>query len=115
MKKIYLLCFFMIGIFPICISQNVRKEKSATVKFLVNSSEKDKCLLQLDKQLYLVVANDIQLIDKEQISSIQMYMPGMDEFNALVSKAKMTGEKIVCVFKISTKPGTKLPHKFTDK
>lgn len=55
---------------------------------------------------------DIQLIDKAQILSIQMYMPEMDDYNELVSKARLANEKIVCVFKISTKPGTTLPPKF---
>lgn len=115
MKKICLLCLFTLGILPVCLSQNIEKSKNTPVKVLIDSSEKEKCLLQLDKQLYLVSIKDIQLIDKEHILSIQMYMSGMDNFNELVSKANMTGEKIVCVFKISTKPGATLPSKFVDE
>lgn len=115
MKKFYLLCFFMLGILPVCISQNIEKNKNTPVKTLVDSSEKEKCLLQLNKQLYLVSINDIQLIDKEHILSIQMYMPGMDDFNELVYKANMTNEKITCVFKVSTKSGAKLPSKFVNE
>lgn len=115
MKKLYLLCLFTLGILPVCLSQNIEKNKNTPVKVLIDSSEKEKCLLQLDKQLYLVSIKDIQLIDKEHILSIQMYMPGMDDFNELVSKADLTDEKIVCVFKISTKPGVTLPSKFVDE
>lgn len=112
MKKLYLLCLFTLGILPVCLSQNIEKNKNTPVKVLIDSSEKEKCLLQLDKQLYLVSIKDIQLIDKAQILSIQMYMPEMDDYNELVSKARLANEKIVCVFKISTKPGTTLPPEF---
>lgn len=115
MKKLYLLCLFLSGFLSVCISQNIDREKNTSVKVLVTSSEKEKCLLQMDKQLYLVSLKDIQLIDKAQILSIQMYMPGMEDYDTLVSKAELTNEKIVCLFKISTKPGAKLPTKFVNE
>lgn len=104
----------MAGLVPVCMAQYLEK-KETVVNVLVDSLEKDKCLLQLDKQLYVVTMNDIQLIDKNQISTIQMYMPEMKEYNELVDKANMTDIKIVCVFCISMKPGSKLPSKFVTK
>lgn len=104
----------MIGIASVCIAQELEK-KDTVVKVLVAPSEKDRCLLKLNEQLYVVTVNDIKLIDKTQISSIQMYMPGMKEYNALVTKVNMADEKMVCVFCISTKPGAKLPSKFVTK
>ncbi|WP_321481243.1 hypothetical protein [uncultured Bacteroides sp.] len=115
MKKIYLFCFFLMGILPLCISQNVKKEKKEKVKVLVASSDRERCLLQLNEQLYLLAAKDIKLINKEDILSIEMYMPGMEEFNALMSKADLKDDKIGCAFKVSVRPGTKLPQKFIVK
>lgn len=112
MKKISLFFILIVGCLLTCVAQNIEKDKSSAVKVLVASAEKEKCLLELDQKLYLVAVSDVQLIDKEQILSIQMYMPGMDEFNSLVSKADMKNEKIICSIVISTKPGTKLPQKF---
>lgn len=114
MKKFCLFCFLMMGIVSVCMAQNLEK-KEIVVNVLVDSLEKDKCLLQLDKRFYVVTVNDIQSIDKNQISSIQMYMPGMKEYNELVAKVDMADEKIVCAFCISMKPGSKLPSNFVTK
>lgn len=104
----------MIGTVSVCMAQHIEK-KEAVVNVLVDSLAKDKCLLQLDKRFYVVAVNDIRLIDKAQILSIQMYMPGMKEYDELVAEVGMADEKMVCAFCISMKPGSKLPSKFVTK
>lgn len=114
MKKVCLLYLLMLGFVSVCMAQNV-EEKKMTVKVLAAPAEKNKYLLELDGLLYLVTINDVQLIDKEHIASIQMYMPGTKEFQSLITKAEMKDENIGGAFCISTHPGTKLPAKFTGK
>lgn len=114
MKKVCLLCLLMLGFVSASVAQNV-EEKKMTVKVLAAPAEKNKCLLELDGMLYLVTVNDVQLINKEHIASIQMYMPGTEEFQLLITKAKLKDENIGCAFCISTHPGTKLPAKFAAK
>lgn len=91
-----------------------KKENIGTpvVKVLETSADKPKCLLKLNNKLYVVSADDVKLIDNALIQSIHMYMPGMESYNSLLEKAKLSPEHIGCVFEIETKPGTQLPEKF---
>lgn len=99
-----------IGIF----SQEVKTDSIKEVKVLSMVEGQPKCLLLLNERFYLVSMSDIQLIDKEQVETIQMYMPDSEEFKLLVTLVKGETKDIMSAFKIKTRAGFELPDKFKE-